>query len=61
MRQVQIGIFTLGVISFVAAVLFIGDDTGDVLWRFGVCTMLVDLVLVKLWPSLSAPPPSTRL
>jgi hypothetical protein len=54
MRIVQVVIFTLGVLSFLAAALFIGQETGDTLWRVGVAAMLIDLVCTKLWPCAKA-------
>jgi hypothetical protein len=53
MRTLQVVVFGLGLASFVAAIFFIGDGMGDVLWRGGVATLLIDLVLVKLWPASS--------
>ncbi len=50
MRQAQNGIFILGVISFLAAAAFMGEDTGDTLWRAGIAAMLIDIVFIKLWP-----------
>ena len=51
MRQMGIGVFALGLISFVSAGFFTGEETGDILWRIGVAAMLVDLVALKLWSS----------
>jgi len=50
MRTVHIGIFGLGVLSFLAAIAFIGQETGDTLWRAGIAFMLVDVACTKLWP-----------
>jgi hypothetical protein len=50
MRTVQLILFGLAVVSFVAALGFIGDDTGDVLWRLGLALLLTDLVCIRLWP-----------
>lgn len=50
MRIVQVVIFLCGVISFLAAALFIEEPMGDTLWRLGVAAMLIDLVYMKLWP-----------
>jgi preprotein translocase subunit SecF len=52
MRTVQVAIFAIGVLSFLASVLFIGQDTGDTLWRAGVAALLVDLVCVRLYPTV---------
>ena len=49
MRQIQIGVFIIGLVSFLAAIFFIGQDLGDTLWRAGVAAILVDLAAVKLW------------
>ena len=51
MRQLQVALFTLAVVAFVAAIFFVGDMMGDTLWRAGVAALLVDLVCVKLWPA----------
>jgi len=51
MRQAQVGIFALGLASFLVAVFFMGQTMGDILWRAGVAAMLVDMVSMKLWSS----------
>ena len=51
MRTLQLVLFGLGVVSFLAALFFIGADEGDTLWRLGVAALLLDLVCIKLWPS----------
>jgi len=51
MRALQLVLFGLGVVSFLAALFFIGADEGDTLWRLGVAALLLDLVCIKLWPS----------
>ena len=51
MRQAHIGVFILGLVSFLASAFFIGQQTGDTLWRVGAAAMITDIVLMKLWPS----------
>ena len=51
MRQLQIGVFALGVVSFLASAFFVGGEMGDVLWRTGVAAMLTDVVLMGLCSS----------
>lgn len=51
MRTLQIGIFILGALAFLAALAVAGTDLGDILWRAGIALMLVDLVVMKLWPA----------
>jgi hypothetical protein len=53
MRNLQLSLLGLGVVSFLAAALFIGQNAGDTLWRAGVAILLVDLNLEKLWPHKS--------
>jgi hypothetical protein len=55
MRTVQLGLFILGVLSFLASAFVIGQVMGDVLWRAGVAAMLVDLVCLRLWPVAKNP------
>jgi hypothetical protein len=50
MRQAQIGVFILGLVSFLAAAFFLGQLMGDSLWRIGVAAMITDIVFMKLWP-----------
>lgn len=50
MRTFQITLFGLAVLSFLAALGFIGDDAGDVLWRLGLALLLTDLVCIQLFP-----------
>ena len=51
MRIVQLLIFVLGVLSFLASAFFVGQGMGDTLWRVGVGAMLTDLVCSRLWPA----------
>ena len=52
MRNFQKGLFGLGVLSYIAAILFIGQQMGDTLWRAGVAIMLTDIVCTRLWPAM---------
>ena len=51
MRILQVVIFALGVVFFLAALGFMGQETGNTLWKAGVAFMLMDLVCMALWPS----------
>ena len=51
MRGLQLLLFSGAVVSFVAALFFIGDDMGDTLWRIGVATLFIDTVSLMLWPA----------
>lgn len=53
MRRLQIALLIAGLVSFMAALFFVGKDTGDVLWRVGVGVTLWDMVCIMLWPSSS--------
>lgn len=53
MRNLQIILFIIAVLSFIIALFFIGSDTGLDLWRAGVATLLIDVVCLLLWPSKS--------
>ena len=57
MRIVQIALLCLALVVFVAALFFVGTDTGDVLWRAGVAALLIDVVCIMLWPGAPAPDP----
>lgn len=50
MRVLQIGVFVVGLVTFFVALAVAGDEMGDILWRVGVALMLIDLVIIKLWP-----------
>jgi len=50
MRNAQVAVFVLGILSFLLSVLFIGQGLGDTLWRAGVGAMLTDLVFIRLRP-----------
>jgi len=50
MRVVQIVLFVLGVLSLLGAIPFAGSNTGDILWKAGLATLLVDIVCIMLWP-----------
>jgi hypothetical protein len=49
MRYFQVSLFILGLAAFVAAIFFIGSDTGNTLWRTGVALLLLDIVCIMLW------------
>ena len=53
MRLFQIVLFLVAAMSFVAALFFIGSDTGLDLWRAGVGILLIDVVFLMLWPAKS--------
>jgi hypothetical protein len=53
MRALQIVLFVAGVIVFVAAVFFIGQGTGDTLWRAGVAIMLTAIACKGIGPAKS--------
>lgn len=55
MGKIQIAVFIIGLVSFLAALVFIGQDMGDTLWRAGVAAMLVDIAAVRLWPPVKQP------
>jgi len=50
-RKIQIILFWLGALSFIAAAFCTGTVAGDALWRAGMAVLLGDLVCMKLWPS----------
>lgn len=53
MRQAQVGILVLACAALIAALFFIGTDTGLDLWRVGIATLLLDIVAIMLWPCSS--------
>lgn len=53
MRVLERGLFILGVVAFLASAVAVGTALGDVLWRACVALMLIDLVLIQLWPGSS--------
>jgi len=54
MRIVQVLLFALAVAAFLAAAAFAGGLLGDIFWRAGIATLLIDLVAMKLWPTAQA-------
>jgi hypothetical protein len=50
MRRAKVAMFTLGVFAFLAATLFTGQVTGEILWQVGVAAMLIVVAGTKLWP-----------
>jgi len=53
MRLFQIILFLVAALSFIAALFFIGSDTGLDLWRAGVAILFIDVVCLMLWPAKS--------
>lgn len=54
MRRFKVGLFVLALLLLVASPAFVGGVAGDALWRAGVAVLLVDLVCMRLWPSVPA-------
>jgi len=49
-RAIQIIIFLVGLVAFLASAAVAGSILGDIFWRAGVGAMLVDVVFIQLWP-----------
>jgi len=54
MRRLQVGLFVLALLLLLASLAFVGGVAGDALWRAGMAVLLVDLVCMRLWPSVPA-------
>jgi hypothetical protein len=54
MRTFQVVLFVLGAAAFIASLAFVGGWIGDSLWRAGVAFLLLDLVVMRLWPAARA-------
>ena len=50
MRRLQIVVFFVAVLAFIAALFFVGSDTGETLWMLGIALLLTDNVCIMLWP-----------
>ncbi len=57
MRILQIIVFVLGVMAFLASLAFMGKQVGDDLWRAGIALMASDAVLLLLFPVAGRIPP----
>ncbi len=51
MKNLQLLLFSVAVVLFVAALFFIGNDMGETLWRAGMAILFVDTVSLMLWPT----------
>ncbi len=53
MRQFQVGVLVCAWVVLIAALFFIGKDShwGTTLWRIGIATLLLDIVLIMLCPT----------
>jgi Na+-translocating ferredoxin:NAD+ oxidoreductase RnfD subunit len=51
MRRLQVVLLVLALAALIAALFFVGTDTGDALWRAGIASLLLDIVVIKLWPT----------
>lgn len=49
MRNLQIVLFVIAILSFIVALIYAGSITGEILWRAGISILLVDVVLIMLW------------
>jgi len=54
MRIVQISLCALAILAFLVAAVFVGDVLGDVFGRSGIAVLVVDLVVMQLWPTTAA-------
>jgi hypothetical protein len=52
MRILQIILFGMAVAAILTASFFIGTDDGDTFWKIGLTLLLLDMVCIKLWPTL---------
>jgi hypothetical protein len=50
MRNLQIVLFVIAVLSFIMALIYVGSVTGDIFWRAGIAILFVDVVFIMLWP-----------
>jgi hypothetical protein len=55
MRNLQVVLLVLAVISFIVSIFFAGAVMGDIFWRAGMAILLLDLVCIKLWPNKNQP------
>ena len=51
MRRLQIALFALGLLAHAGATFFMNTNTGEILWEVGVSILVIDAVLILLWPS----------
>ena len=49
MRNLQIVLFVIAILSFIISLIYVGSVTGDILWRAGIAILLVDVVFIMLW------------
>ncbi len=49
MRNFQIILFVVAILSFITAIVFAGSITGDIFWRAGIAILLIDVVCIMLW------------
>lgn len=54
MKNLQIGVFVLGLLLFAVALPFAGQTPGLVLWMVGMAAMAADVVMLLLWPQRPA-------
>ncbi len=50
MRFLEVLAFFLALIALVAALITAGTTLGDIFWRVGIAVLLVDIVMMMLWP-----------
>ena len=55
MRWFQIALFILGTASMIGAAFGIGKDFGETLFNTGIAFLLIDVVCIKLRPSIKRP------
>ena len=60
MRQMQIAILFWALAAFIGALLNIGNEMGETLWRGGMAGLVIDIVLIMLWPGKNTPSPEPK-
>ena len=55
MRILEIVSFFVALTALIAALVTAGTALGDIFWRAGIAVLLVDIVMMMIWPRSQSP------
>ena len=55
MRILEIVAFFVALTALIAALVTAGTPLGDIFWRAGIAVLLVDIVMMMIWPRSPSP------
>ncbi|MFQ5506309.1 MAG: hypothetical protein ACE5F1_16190 [Planctomycetota bacterium] len=51
MRKLQLIVFGIGIVAYLAAAANAGSELDNILWKTGIAAMATDVAMLLLWPA----------